>query len=154
MPAWLRAGLIGAGILIILDLIGLIPFIGCVTIPFTLLAYALIGAMAASYLPPMREVSAATGQGALAASLAALGGGLVSLLIAAIQASSGSMAQVLAQLPPELRRQLLESGIDPNLFLGPVGATIGGGMCCTIGILFAAVLGAVGGAIYASSKPK
>lgn len=70
MSAWLKAGLVGIAILIVLNLIGLIPFLGCITAPLSLTAYIVVGVLAASYMPPKRETGTAAGQGALAAVVA------------------------------------------------------------------------------------
>ena len=96
MPGWLKAGLIGAAVLVLLNLIGLIPLLGCITLPLTVLTYGVIGGLAASYLPPVRAAGQGAGQGALAALVAALVGGIVGLIIAVIQASLGDTAQILS----------------------------------------------------------
>jgi len=154
MQGWLRAGLIGALILIVLDLLGLIPFAICFTWPLALLTYALVGVLAASYMPPVREASAAAGQGALAALVASLGGGIVWLIINVIQASTGSMVRAFNQMPPQLQQQLHDSGISPGIAFGVGGVSIFSTVCCSIGVLVAVALGALGGAIYAASKPR
>jgi hypothetical protein len=159
MSAWLKAGLVGVVILIVLNLIGQIPFVGCITAPLSLAAYIVVGLLAASYLPPKREAGYAAGQGALAAIIAALGGGIASLGIGVIRAALGGVyqgAQIFAQLPPEIRYQLRDLGVNPELFAGRTGigsAMICGSVCCLGGIVFAAVLGAIGAAIYASVNP-
>jgi len=70
MAAWLKGGLVGIVILIVLNLVGLIPFLGCITAPLSLAAYVVVGLLAASYMPPKRETGTAAGQGALAAIVA------------------------------------------------------------------------------------
>jgi hypothetical protein len=153
MPGWLKAGLIGAAALVLLNLIGLIPFLGCVTLPLTIVVYAVVGGMAASYMPPVRTAGQGAGQGALAALVAALIGGFVGLIIAVIQASLGDTAQILSQLPPEALQAVKDAGIPPDLLAGLGGASICGSVCCGIGMLIAAILGAVGGGIFAAAKP-
>ena len=159
MSTWLKAGLIGVAILIVLNLIGLVQFLGCITAPLSLVAYIVVGVLAASYMPPRREMGTAAGQGALAAVVAGLGGGIVSLGIGLIQAGMGGAiqgSQVLSQLPPEIRDMTRDLGISPDLITGlggMGGAAICGSVCCLGGIVFAAVLGAIGAAIYASVKP-
>lgn len=154
MQGWLRAGLIGVLILVVLDLLGLIPFAVCFTWPLGLLTYVLVGVLAASYMPPVRDAGAAAGQGALAALVASLGGGLVWIVINVIQASAGGMARAFNQIPPQLQQQLYDSGISPNFALGVGGVSIFSSICCSIGVLVAVALGALGGAIYAASKPR
>jgi len=153
MSGWLKAGLIGGGVLIVLQLIGLIPFLGCVTLPLILVVYIVIGALAASYLPPIRQVGQGAGQGVLAALIAQLMGGIIGLIIAIIQAASGATANFLSQVPPGTLQQLRDAGIPPHMLVGTVGASICGSVCCVAGIVIAAMLGAIGGAIYAAMKP-
>jgi hypothetical protein len=159
MSAWLKAGLIGVAILIVLNLIGLIPLLVCVTAPLSFAAYIVVGVLAASFLPSRREVGTAAGQGALAAIVAGFGGGVVNLGISLIRTATGGVlqgAEILSQLPPEIRYQFRDLGISPDLVAGwggIGGAAICGSVCCLAGIVFAAVLGAIGAAIYASVNP-
>ena len=156
MSPWLKAGLVGAAILVVLNLLGFIPIVGVVCCLLGLVAYAGIGALAAFWMPPERLVGPAAGQGALAAALAALVGGIVNTIAMAIQSAIVGTADLLSQIPPEYLRQLQEAGGDPqmlNTFAGPGGMAFFGSCCCLGGILFAAILGAIGGAIYAGIKP-
>ena len=77
MSPWLKAGLIGGAVLIVLNLLGLIPCVGLITCILGVLAYAGIGALAAYWMPPVRVAGQAAGQGALAALVAGLIGGVV-----------------------------------------------------------------------------
>jgi hypothetical protein len=81
-------------------------------------------------------------------------GGVVNMIVGAIQFSvSGGMGAAMSQIPPEALRSLEDAGIDPSSF-GSIGAVLGiGAVCCVAGLVLAAVLGAVGGAIMASVKP-
>ena len=153
MSPWLKAGLIGAIILVVLSLLGAIPVAGvsCLTIPLTLLAYLGIGVLAASYMPPPCESGPAAGQGALAGLLAAIIGGLVTMVIT-IARSAMTGAQALSQIDPSMLRQLQDAGIPPELIAGPLGGAVAGSLCCGAGILFAMVLAAIGGAVYAAAK--
>ena len=166
MSGWLKAGLIGLGILVVLGLIGLIPFVGLCTIPLRWITYIAVGVLAASYMLPPRETGEAAKQGALAALIASAGGGLVNLVITLIGAATGGAAQfsqILREMPPEVMQQLRDSGIPPELLFGPAGeaaggvaaiggAAICGSMCCFGGIFLAVALGALGAWIYANSK--
>jgi hypothetical protein len=157
MNSWMKAGLIGTAVLVVLSLLGLIPFLACLTAPLTFVAYIGIGVLAASYLPPRRESSKAAGQGALAALLASLLGGIFSTIITVAQAAMGGAAQAFGQIPPEMMQQFRDLGVDPRMFASGAGAVgiaaISGVICCGIGIFIAAALGAIGAAIYASVKP-
>lgn len=160
MSAWLKAGLIGAAIVIVLNLIGLVPVLVCITAPLTLVAYLVVGVLAAAYMPPRREAGSAAGQGALAAVIAGFGGGVVSLVANLVRAGTGGMFQynqMLRTLPPDVAHQFRDLGISPDVLAGAggIGATaICGSVCCLGGIVFAAVLGAIGAAIYAAMKPE
>lgn len=160
MTTWLKAGLIGVGILVVLNLIGLVQVLGCITAPLTLVTYVVVGVLAASYMPPKREAGTAAGQGALAAVVAGLGGGMVSLVISLVRAGTGGMfqgAQVLSSLPPDIQSQIRDLGVSPEILTGAGGigaAAVCGSVCCVGGIIFAAILGAIGAAIYAAAKPE
>lgn len=152
MSPWIKAGLIGGVILIVVDLLGLIPCVGCFAWIIALLAYVGIGALAAYWIPPLREAGAAAGQGALAATLAALVGGIINTIIFTIQTASANTAEVLSQVPAESLQQLEEMGWDPAMFAGPTAGAVFGSVCCVFFLLFAAILGAIGGAIFAAIK--
>jgi hypothetical protein len=154
MTGWLKAGLIGIVILIVLNLIGLIPVLGCITLPLILITYIIVGVMAAMWTQPPRSAGSGAGQGALAALIASLGSGIVNLIITLIRASTGAIGrQLFSQIPPEVLQQLQQSGLPSEFFLGMGGAAVIGSVCCVLGLFVAAVLGAVGGAIYAATKP-
>lgn len=157
MSPWLKAGLIGGAVLVVLNLLSLIPYAGLVFCALGLLAYIGIGVLAAYWIPPKREAAPAAGQGALAAALAGLIGGIVNTITSMIQMALTDTSAVLSQIPPESLQQLEDVGIDPNLFVGTgAGALSGalcGGICCIAGLIVAAILGAIGGAIFAGIKP-
>jgi hypothetical protein len=154
MPAWLKAGLIGAVILIVLSLIGMIPFalLGCLVLPLYLVVYVAVGVLAASYMPPPRTAGAGAGQGALAAAVAALLSGVVSTIIGAGRAAMTDATVAFQNIPPDMLDQIEQTGVPMEVFVGLGGALIFGTICCTVGILLAAALGAIGGAIYGSSR--
>jgi hypothetical protein len=152
MSPWLKAGLLGGVVLIVLNLLGLIPCVGVVTCILGLVAYAGIGALAAYWMPPMRMAGPAAGQGALAAVLAALIGGIVNTILAVIQMAVTDTAAIISQFPDEVLQPMYDAGLDPGTFVGPVGGILGGSMCCVGGLILAAILGAIGGAIFAAIK--
>jgi len=157
MSAWLKAGLIGGAILLVLDLIGQIPVLACCALPLMLAVYVATGVLAASYMPPPRDAGKSAGQGALAAVLAAFIGGLLNLVISLIRTAVGGAAQIgqiWTQLPPEVRYQFRELGVGPDFLVGFGGVSVCGSICCLGGIIVAAALGALGAAIYASAKSK
>jgi hypothetical protein len=156
MSNWLKAGLVGAAVLVVLDLLGLIPCVGLLTCLLGLVVYAAIGALAAYWMPPARVAGPAAGQGALAAVVAALIGGAVNSVILLIQAAALGPGRILSQIPPQTITQLEQAGLDPHMldtFAGPAGAALGGSICCIGGLILAAILGAIGGAVYAAIQP-
>lgn len=153
MSSWLKAGLVGAAVLVVLNLLGMIPCVGFITCILGLLAYIGIGALAAYWIPPIREAGTAAGQGAMAAALAALVGGVVNAIVSTIQLAVTDTADILALIPAESLQQMQEAGVDPSVFTGPGFGAAVGSICCIVGLILAAILGAVGGAVYAGIKP-
>ena len=88
----LKAGLIGAAIVLVLNLIGIIPVIGCIGLPLELVAYVVIGALAALWMTPRREAGRAAGQGALAGLIAGAVSGIVRAILTPVsmQLSGGT----------------------------------------------------------------
>jgi len=154
MSSWLKAGLIGGLILIGLSVLSLIPCVGAVTCGLGILAYAGIGALAAYWMPPLRTAGQGAGQGALAAVLAAVIGGIANTIVATIQMAVTDTATILSQIPPDALRQMQEAGIDPSMFMGPTAGVMFGSICCLGGLILAAILGAIGGAVLAGIKPE
>ena len=163
MRPWLKAGLIGAGILTALALMTLIPLAGACCCFVWPVAYLGVGALAGSYVPPVRDPGVAAGQGALAAALAQLLGGLVYTVIVTVQSAAVDMSQVTSDLitawgqagldTAALERFLATlpawlSGQGSGLLTGLVS----GSLCLVVGLLTAAILGALGGMAFASAK--
>ena len=161
MPSWLRAGLVGgvalAAIYLVLTFLAQSTGLGCGFALLALLAFAGAGALAAYWIPPTREAGPAAGQGAAAATIAQLIGGIVFTILTIIQFSMINTADVISSMDPALLDQLELAGWDPQAFetmLGPASALLAGGFCCVGGSIFAAILGAVGGALMAAIKPE
>lgn len=152
MSPWIKAGLVGAAIVVVLHLLGLIPCVGLITCGLSLLVYAGVGALAAYWMPAPRDAGGAAGQGALAGMLAGLIGGIIYAILATVQVALTDTSAVLSQLPPESLEQLRQAGIDPNSLMGPGLGAFTGSICCLGGLFFAAILGAIGGAIFAAMK--
>jgi hypothetical protein len=155
--AGLKAGAVGAGVIIVLNLIGLIPCVGCIAGILGLLAYVGAGALAAYWLPPVRTAGEGAGAGAIAGVVAGIVGGIVNIIIAAlrfvISGGPGAAMRQMGQVPPEVMRQLYDAGLDPRLFAS-IGGVIGlSAVCCVFGFVLAAILGAIGGIIFAAVKP-
>jgi hypothetical protein len=141
--AGLKAGLIGAGVMVVLVLLNLIPsliqgvgVLGCACCGVELLAYAGAGVLA----------------GAIAGVISGVGAGIMTIITAA-----GRMAftNVQSAIDPVQARQLIEAGIDPKMlaiFAGWGGVFLFGSLCCLGWIAIGAGLGALGGLIFASAK--
>lgn len=156
MRPWLKAGLIGAGVMVVLSLLSMVPFLSCLAFPLQFLAYLGVGGLAAAYMLPRRETGPAAGQGALAGLIASLASGLISLVVTPIAlAMQGGASAIINQLPPDVLQQFEQAGLDPSLLFNP-GTLMGvAGLCCLpTGLIVGAVLGALGGLIYAAVKPE
>jgi hypothetical protein len=153
--AILKAGGVGAGVLLVLNLLGLIPCVGCITLILSLLVYVGVGVLAALWMKPPRNGASGAKNGAVAALAAGLISGLVNMVLAGIQFSisgTSQMTEIINNLPPDQAAALAEAGISPAA-LG-VGAVLGLSTgCCLLGILIAAGLGAAGGYFWANSHP-
>ncbi len=128
MRPFLKAGLIGGAILVVISLLSLIPVLGCVSLPLVLIGYLVVGALAAHFMTPRRESGRAAGQGALA--------GLIASLISGLVADGPDSAELFnvrrrrgagSQLPPDTLQQLQQAGIDPNVLFS--GARWPGSRC-------------------------
>ncbi len=154
---WLKAGLIGSGILLLLNLLGLIPLplLGCLTFFLEVIVFVGAGALAAHFIAPPRLSGKAAGQGALAGLLMGLVGALIATILAPLALSlSGGSSSIVSAMPPETLMQLEQAGIDPAMLFG--GGTMAGvtAICCfPAGALIGAGLGALGGLIYAAANP-
>jgi hypothetical protein len=152
---WLRAGLIGAGVLIVVNLLGLIPGLGAVSLPLLPVALVGAGALAASFMLPRREAGRGAGQGALAGLIAGLASGIAFVVMMGIGVSSmGGPQGIVSQLPPQLLQQYSQMGVDPAAVFSSGILTTFALICCLPGMVIGgALLGALGGVIYAAAKP-
>jgi hypothetical protein len=131
----------------------LIPCVGLIACGLSLLVYAGVGALAAYWMPPLRTAGTAAGQGALAAVVAGLIGGIVNTILIAIQVAVTDSATIMSQVPAESLEALRQAGIDPANLMSPAFGVVTGSVCCLGGLIFAAILGAIGAAIFAAVKP-
>ena len=145
--ALMKAGGIGIGAIIVLNLLGLIPIVGIACCCLGWLAYVGVGALYGLFAKqdgtPVDTAQFAIG-GAIAGAAMGLVGGIVNGITSAIFGGA-AMADAMAQLQGQ--------GIDvPPELMG--GATVGIGailLGVCFAFVFAAVLGAAGGAIYAAT---
>lgn len=153
---WLRAGLIGAGVVIIINLLGLIPGVGVITLPLMFVALAGVGTLAASFMAPRREVGRGAAQGALAGLMAGLAGGIVyAIMFGTSMSALGGAQGFVAQLPPQLMEQYRQMGVDPAAIFTSGLLTTFVALCCfPTSLIAGALLGALGGTIYAVTRPE
>jgi hypothetical protein len=138
----------GGAVYAALAVINQIACIGMFTCLIGLLGYAAIGALAAYWMPPGRDLTSAGIHGALAGGLAALIGGVVSMILSVFQAAVFGLAQASTQL----LREFQDRGYDAGPFVGTGvgGAICGGTFCGGISVIYALALGAIGGVALAS----
>jgi hypothetical protein len=153
---WLRAGLIAAVVLIVVNLLGLVPGFGGLALPLQPVALAGAGALAASFMLPRRETRRAAGQGALAGLIAGLAGGIALVIMVGLGFSAAGGAQsIISQMPPEILQQYQQMGVDPTVLFTSGLMTAFAGVCCLpTNLIMGALLGALGGTIYAAAKPE
>lgn len=150
--ALLKAGGIGAAALLVLTLLAQIPAVGIVCCCLAYLAYVAIGAGYGFFAVKngrMVNVGAFALGGAISAAVAGIVQGIVGGILSLILTTPAQMAQALDQLrsmgydiPPEVAQFYTTAGAGV--------ASIFVGICCAF--IIAAVLGAIGGAIYAAAN--
>lgn len=147
--AGLLAGAIGAVILTLISLCSLVAprisqAIACLVTLFDLALYVAMGVLAAHWLQTPRTAGRGLGAGALAGLVM----GLITIVWTVIRFLSMGIATIVAQLPPEILRQLRESGIAPrSLVVALLTLTVVCVPLLTIG------LSAIGGLIYTAINP-
>lgn len=151
--AGLRGGLIGGAVAIILAFMGLVPCLGCVTMPLIFLAFGVAGWLAAARLPKPRTAGDGAAAGAVAGAISGLMGGAASMGVSVLwYYNAGGTEAVVQSLPTDLLRQLSESGIDPYVLFGPNVFVLSSGICCGIIFLAAVGIGALAGAIVGAAR--
>jgi hypothetical protein len=156
VSASLKAGLIGAAVAVVFSLLGLVPCLGCITAVLGLVLYVVVGVLAANWMEPPLDVGKGAGSGAVAGLITALVGGIANLIIGAarfvVGGGQAAVMRQLEQLPPDVLEQLRDLGVRPGALASPGWAIGGSAICCGVGLLLAAGLGAAGGAIAVSLK--
>ena len=151
--AAVKAGLVGGGVAVVMVFVGLIPCLNCIAPLLMLPLYVGVGVLAAYWLPPIRTVGEGAGAGAIAGLLSALIGGVVDAVVSMVNfAITGGSQALMSQIPPDTLRQFREAGVDPSLFTSAGSVLAVSSLCCIVGLILAAILGAIGGAIYAAAK--
>jgi hypothetical protein len=152
MNAGLKAGLIGGAIVAVLQFAGLIPCVDCFTWLLALVVYVGAGVLAAYWLPAPRDAGGGAGAGAVAGVVSAIIGGIFGMIASGIQFVLTDTAAILAQMPEESLRALRDAGMDPQVFTSLEFTLAASGVCCVVVIFIAAVLGALGGGVFAAMQ--
>lgn len=156
MRSWLKAGLIGGGVLSVLTILGYVGTLlpqgagtvisCCICIP-AFLAYPGAGALAAWWLSPPRTAGAGAKEGVLAGLVAGALSGIVTIIMGLIGGNAAS-----SQLE-SLRRSLEAAGMSQLASLyTPSGMAVLSAAGSCLGLIWAAAWGAIGGAILAAVK--
>ena len=151
MSNWLKAGLLGAAVVVVLQIMGIIPCVGCVTWLLAYVAYGCVGALAAYWMPPRRQPGPAAGHGALAGAIAGAIGGAIGLVLVL------GIATVF--VPLGILGEAAEgAGLDPTalweMLATVTGSVICGTTCYALGVGISAGLGALGGLLFAVIQPE
>ena len=141
--AGLKAGLIGAAVLLVITVLnqllqisGGLVYVIC---GVNMLIYAGIGVLAGFFLAPPRTPRQGAGAGAIAGLLSGGISGVVGFVILTIRLARG---MGYPGLDPQQMEQLAQSGLDPKLLAIPgvvCGMAIGAGMAAIGGAILAAV---------------
>jgi hypothetical protein len=156
--AVLKAAGVGAAVLTVLNVLGLIPCVGCLTFLLNFVAYVGIGILAAYWMTLPRTTGSGATNGAIATLAAALVAGFIGLLIQSAYFSItgvSPIAQAFESLPPEQLEAMAEAGLDPAMFTGSGGLAtffVAGSLCCSLWAVLAAALGAAGGAFWGGRR--
>jgi hypothetical protein len=156
MSSSLKAGLIGAAVAVVFSLLSLVPCLGCITVILGLVLYVGVGVLAAYWMEPPRDVGRGAGSGAVAGLITAFAGGFTTIIVNAVRFTVGggeaTLRRQFRQLPPEILEQWRDLGLDPGMLANPAWAVGTSALCCGLGMLLAAALGAAGGAILVSIR--
>lgn len=151
-PNALKIGLLALGLGIGLGIFSVIPLVGCLAFPLSWVLYVVMGVVAALQLPAPRQSGPGAGAGAIAGALAGLGYGAVNMIATPILFSLMGGAEAAVQsFPPPLLELYRQAGLDPRQFLSPLVIAASAGLCCISNFVFAAILGAISGAVTAAS---
>jgi hypothetical protein len=154
MKTWLKAGLVGGIVGIVLTLPAFLAFylpltLGsiistCASIVFLLL-YPSVGALAAFWLPIPRETKQGAIDGALAGLVAFGIDTIATIVLTLIVMWTGGLEQYMSQFAPYLSPDTLAI---TNTF--SIALIVG---CSCINVLVGALFSALGGFVFASVKP-
>jgi hypothetical protein len=159
--AGLKAGLIGAVVLLVLGLLNLVPAflpgaagstLGCVCCVVWLVAYVGIGVLGANFLTPPRTAGTGAGAGALAGLVGGVGLTIGQAITSIVGQLTGSASRQAMQMMEQFEGLGVDPGMVPISQPGWGGVALGVGLCCLGSLVLGAALGAIGGAIFGAVK--
>lgn len=154
----LRAGILGAAASVVLSLLALIPFFGCLIMPISLFLYLGVG-MLAAYLQMRRRPHTSKQRLAQLGFLAGLVTGLVDGVVGlatvplALPLTGGSGA-ILAQLPPSISDLIAGLGLAPADVFSTAGIFVLAALMALLTIVLATLLATLGSLIYAATPAR
>jgi hypothetical protein len=150
---WLRAGLIGAVAIVVVNLLGLL--LGSVSLILQLIALLGVGVLAASFMLPRRQAGRAAGQGALAGLLAGIVSGIMVVIMSVLGFSQVGTQGFISQIPQQYLDLYSQMGVDPaTIFTQGTVTAVLAACCLPTALIGGAILGALGGLVYAAAKPE
>jgi hypothetical protein len=151
--AGLKAGLIGAAVILVVTLLSQILQDPGYCRLLTYLTYAAIGALAGFFCDPPRTAGSGAAAGAIAGLISGMASVASGLIWGIIQVAVAGPENLLST-GPEMMRELTELGNHPEALLEIGGIAFAGCLCCLGGLAADAGLGAVGGLIFAALRPE
>lgn len=155
--AWIKAGLIAAGVDIVLSVLGAIPCIGCLVLPINCIAWLILplgcGYLAAMWSNLKRDqYQEAVVQGALSGVVLGVIGGTVQIIISLISQALNLGAGTFTSLLSEQDNTFMQDMAFAPLGIG--STLLFGSVCCIAGIVLNVVLSILGGIIYVALSKK
>lgn len=152
--ATLQAGLLGAGMAVVLDLITLLPYVGfCIALPLYPLVFFITGLVVVRVADMTPPVGGAAVNGATAGFIAGGIGGLVAMFLIPVQvALAGGAEEIVRLLPPETVEGLVRAGLDPIAVVDFVSKAGFGVFFWMAQLVTAVVLASIAAALYAAYR--
>jgi hypothetical protein len=152
--ATLQAGLLGAGMAVVLDLITLLPYVGlCIALPLYPLIFFITGLVVVRVADMTPPVGGAAVAGATAGFIAGGIGGLVAMFLIPVQvALAGGAEEIVRLLPPETVEGLVRAGLDPVAVVDFVTKAGFGVFFWMAQLVTAVVLASIAAALYAAYR--
>lgn len=151
----IRAGIIGAAVSVVLSLLALIPFFGCLLLPVSLIVYFGVGALAALFVVrrrPRASRQLIAQSGFLAGLITGLADALLGLAMTplALWLTGGSEA-ILLQLPSSLADLIGSLGLTPAEVFSSSGIFVLAALLAIFTVVLATLLGVLGSILYSAA---